>query len=125
MIFIPYKNNMKVFIREYIISILLTILLIFILSVLISNTSMPEKIISPATIGITSLSLMIGGFRISKTKKEKGILNGCILGIIYMLTLYIMSAFLTLEFTLTINSIIMISVGILGGAIGGIIGVNF
>ena len=125
MIFIPYKNNMKVFIREYIISILLTILLIFILSVLISNTSMPEKIIKPATIGISSLSLMIGAFRISKSKKENGILNGCILGIVYMLTLYIMSGFLSLQFTLTISSIIMISIGILGGAIGGIIGVNF
>lgn len=122
---ISYNYFMKVFIREYIVSILLTILLIFILSLVISSTTVPEKIIKPATIAITSLSLMFGAFRISKHKKEKGILNGCILGIIYMLSLYIMSAFLTLEFTLTTSSIIMIFLGILGGAIGGVIGVNF
>ncbi len=116
---------MKIFVREYLISILLTILLIFILSIVISNTGVPEKIIKPATIAITSLSLMFGAFRISKSKKEKGILNGCILGLIYMITLYIISGFLTLEFTLTINSIIMIFLGILGGVVGGIIGVNF
>ena len=116
---------MKVFLKEYIISILLTILLIFVLSVVISKTSVPENIIMPAIIAITSLSIMIGAFKISKVKKEKGILNGCILGLIYMISLYIISAFITLEFTLTVTSLIMIFFGILGGAIGGIIGVNF
>lgn len=116
---------MKIFVREIIFSVLLSLLLIFILSVIISETSVSENIITPAIIGITSVSLMIGAFRISKCKKEKGILNGCILGMIYMIILYLISSFSNFEFTLTINSIIMIFLGILGGAIGGILGVNF
>ncbi len=116
---------MKIFIREYIISILLTIILIFVLSLLVSQTTMSEDFIKPITIGITSLSLMIGAFRISKSKKEKGILNGCILGVMYMISLYLISGFISLQFTITLSSLIMIFLGILGGVIGGIIGVNF
>ncbi len=116
---------MKIFVRELVLSVLLTLLLIFILSVIISETSMSESIIIPAVIGITSISLMIGAFRISKSKKEKGIINGCVLGFIYMMILYIISSFANFEFTLTINSIIMMFLGILGGAVGGILGVNF
>ena len=60
-----------------------------------------------------------------KSKKEKGIIFGSLLGAVYMLILYIISSFLNFDFSLNINSLVMIILGILGGAIGGIIGVNF
>lgn len=116
---------MKKFIKELILSILLTLILIFILSVIVSQTSVSEKIIMPSVIGIVTFSLLIGGFRNSKDKKEKGIIYGGLLGIIYMIILYLISSFSNFDFTLNLNSIIMIILGILGGAIGGILGVNF
>lgn len=116
---------MKEIIREVIISILLSLILIFLLSVLLCQTAVSENIIKPATIAIVIISLMIGAFRISKSKKQKGILYGGILGIIYMLILYLISSFANFEFYLGINSIIMIILGIIGGAVGGILGVNF
>ena len=116
---------MKYFLREIVISILISIILIFILSIIVSETSIQENVIIPSTIAITAFSLIIGGFRLSRTKKEKGILYGSILGATYMIILYIVSSFMNFEFNLSINSIIMIILGILGGAIGGILGVNF
>lgn len=116
---------MKEIIRELILSILLSLILIFILSILLCQTSINESIIKPATIAIVVISLMLGGFRISKSKKQKGILYGSILGIIYMFILYLISSFANFEFYLGINSIIMIILGIIGGAVGGILGVNF
>lgn len=116
---------MKKFIKEIIISIILSLILILLLAILISLTTLSEKFITPAVIGITFVSLLIGAFRISKNKKEKGILNGSILGGTYMIILYLISGFMSLDFSLSINSIIMIFLGILGGIIGGIIGVNF
>lgn len=116
---------MKNFIREIIISLLISILLIFILSILISQTSISEKIIIPTTLGIVTFSLLIGGFRISKIKKEKGIIYGGILGMIYMIIIYLISSFANFDFSLNITSILMILLGIIGGAIGGILGVNF
>ena len=116
---------MKCFTKEVIISMILSILLIFMLSIVISKTSLSENIVIPASIGIVSISLMIGSYRIAKNKKEKGILNGVILGIIYMLILYLISSIINFNFTLSMNSLIMIIIGIIGGAIGGILGVNF
>lgn len=116
---------MKDVFKGIIFSILLSLILIFILSIIISTTSVNENIIKPVTMGIVVLSLMINGFIISKKKKEKGILYGSILGIIYMSILYLTSSFANFDFSININSMIIIVLGILGGAIGGILGVNF
>lgn len=116
---------MKIFIKETIFSILFTIILIFIISCLVSFTSLGENMIIPLVIGSVSLSLLICAYRISKNKKEKGILYGIGLGLTYMAILYIISIFINFDFSLSINSLIMICVGIIGGAIGGILGVNF
>lgn len=116
---------MKIFLKETIISVILSLILIFLLSLIISKTSLSESVIVPAIIGISSVSIMIGSVRVSKNKKEKGLVNGAILGFIYMGTMYIISSIILKDFSLTINSIIMIFSGIIGGVIGGIIGVNF
>ena len=56
--------------------------------------------------------------------KKQGMLNGALVGLIYMLTIYILSSIFLSSFELTVNSIIMIAVGIGTGMIGGVIGVN-
>jgi len=116
---------MKKIIKELIISVLLSLILMLILSILVSETTLSEKFINPLTIAIVTFSLMLGAFRVSKEKKEKGIIYGSLLGLIYMVILYIISSLINLNFSFTLNSIIMIILGILGGAIGGILGVNF
>lgn len=116
---------MKDLLKGIICSILLTVVFIIVLSILISTTSLPEKIIIPAIIVISTFSIMIGGFIVSKNKKENGLINGAIVGGINMLCIYILSCFITLDFSITLNSIIMIFAGIIGGMLGGIIGVNF
>lgn len=116
---------MKNFIKEIIFSLLLSIILIFILSIVISQTSISEKIIMPVTIGIATFSILLGGFRLSRIKKEKGIIYGGLLGIVYMLFIYLISSFANFNFSLNLSSIIMILLGIIGGSIGGILGVNF
>ena len=74
---------MKKIIKELIVSVLLSLILIFILSVIISTTSVSENLINPITIAITTFALMIGAFRVSREKKEKGIIYGSLLGLLY------------------------------------------
>lgn len=116
---------MKVFIKETFLSVLFTIVLIFIISLLVTFTSLGENMIVPLVIGAVSFSLLICAYRISKNKKKKGILYGIGLGVTYMIILYIISIFIKFDFSLSTNSLIMICAGIIGGAIGGILGVNF
>ena len=51
-------------------------------------------------------------------------MNGALIGGGYILILYLISSILNVRFTLNVQSIIMIVVGILFGILGGIIGVN-
>lgn len=90
-----------------------------------SNTNINDSLLYPIIIGIATFSILIGGFCIAKNKKEKGIIFGSLVGIVYILCLYILSSIILLDFSLTINSLIFIVFGILGGAVGGILGVNF
>ncbi len=116
---------MKNIIKELLVSFIITIVLIFLLSVAVYSTELNENYIDSITIGIVCLSLLIAGARLAKSKKEKGIVYGSLLGIVYMVVLYIISSLCNMDFSVTINSIFMIILGVLGGAIGGILGVNF
>ena len=56
--------------------------------------------------------------------EKKGIINGALVGLIYILTIYIISSIAKGNFGITINSIILIASAIIAGMLGGIIGVN-
>lgn len=116
---------MKHFVKETIISIMLSLILIFVLSIAISKTSLKEDIIIPGIISISSISIIVGSIRISKLKKEKGIINGILIGLLYMGSMYIISSIILKDFSLSTKSLIMIISGMMCGVIGGIIGVNF
>lgn len=118
-------NLLKMFFKSTILAVILSLIMIFILSILISSTDLKESIINPSVIFISAVSILVGGFLLSKKIKKRGIVLGAILGFIYMLIMYIISSLMNMDFSLTINSIIMIVFGVLGGAIGGILGVNF
>ena len=56
--------------------------------------------------------------------KKNGLLNGAIIGGIYLLSIYLLSGIINHNFSITIQSVIIIAAGILFGMCGGIIGVN-
>lgn len=117
-------NLAKVFFKSMAVALSLSLILIFILSILISSTNLKENIINPAVIFISTISLLIGAFLASKKIRKKGIILGALIGFAYMLLMYIISSLMNMDFTINLNSIIMIGFGVVGGAIGGILGVN-
>ncbi len=116
---------MKVFLKNLLLSILISFILIIILSIIMSNTNMSDNLLNPVIIGIVFFSLLVSAFNMTRNKKEKGIVFGSFLGISYIFMLYIISSCVLMDFSLSLNSLIFIVLGILGGAIGGILGVNF
>ena len=56
--------------------------------------------------------------------RRNGLVNGGLVGGLYILILYIISSLLNWKFSLNMQSIIMIIVGTIFGILGGIIGVN-
>lgn len=60
------------------------------------------------------------GYGAGKIKKN-GIINGGIIGLIYILLVYLLSSLTGSGFSLSIYSILMIVCGIVAGAIGGVV----
>lgn len=106
------------------ISLLMTVILLIIFSLLLTYTNIQENVINPVIIMITAVSILIGSsIGIGKMKKD-GLINGAIVGVVYMIVIYLISSILNWKFKLNIQSIIMIGIGIAFGILGGIIGVN-
>lgn len=117
-------ENYKILIKNLIISILITLILLLVLSIILSLTDVSENIMGISIIFISSFSILFGAFLSSKKIKEKGIIYGSILGLSYIILIYLLSSILNGNFNLSLNSLYMCLGGLLGGALGGVLGVN-
>lgn len=123
-----YKDDkqeiLKALGKGLLISFIITILILLIFSIILTFTNISEKTIVPVIIISTAISILIGSSISNIRIKKNGILNGALIGGGYILILYLLSSILNARFNLNIQSIIMISVGVVFGILGGIIGVN-
>ena len=106
------------------ISLVISVILLIIFSLLLVKSDISESCIDAGIIIITGISIFIGTFFSNMKLKKSGILNGLCASAIYLSMLYILSSIINDNYTITTNSVYMISVGILLGIFGGILGVN-
>ena len=118
------NKNIVNILKGTVISILLSLILLTIYSALLSFTNISESTMTTVVLVITGISILLGSSMSSINIKKQGMLNGGLVGLIYVLLIYLLSSVFLVGFQFNLNSIIMIAVGILTGMIGGIIGVN-
>ena len=118
------KANIIRIIKGSLLSIIVSVIFLIVFAMLLTYTSLSENTITPIVLAIVGLSILLGSYLSTKKINKKGILNGAMVGIIYMLILYIISSVIFMDFSINASSIIMIVCGIIAGIIGGIIGVN-
>ena len=106
------------------IAFIFTIILLIIFSAILTFTNINENVINPVIITVTGISILIGSSIANNKIKKNGLLNGALVGAIYILIIYIISSLLNWRFGLNLQSLIMIVVGMIFGMLGGIIGVN-
>lgn len=105
-------------------AVVLTLILLLIYSAILTYTKLNESTMPVFIIGITAISILTGSLMSSVNIKKNGIINGALVGLIYIVVIYLLSSIATKSFSLNMYSIIMIVISIVAGAIGGIIGVN-
>lgn len=110
--------------KGVLISLLFTIIFLIIFSTLLTYTNISEKLITPVIIVITAISIFIGSTIGNLKMNKNGLINGGAIGGIYLISIYVISSIMSQNFTLNMQSIIMIIIGIICGMFGGIIGVN-
>lgn len=111
------KKTLFNFSISLIITILLGIIISLILAILKNNNSLSSN---AADICITSLSIVIFfilGFIFSLKQRKRGLLNGLILTILYLIVYFIINSFMekTTPIYLTISRIVAIMLGSLFG----------
>ena len=106
------------------IALIVTIISLIIFSLVLTYTDISESVINPVTIVITGISILIGASITGIKIKRNGLINGAVIGLIYMLVIYFVSSILNWNFKLNLQALIFSGVGIVFGILGGIIGVN-
>ena len=106
------------------IALISTVILLIIFSIVLTYTNIQESIINPVIMIITAISILIGSSLGNIKIKKNGLINGGMIGGIYILSIYLISSILNWRFSLNMQSMIMIVVAIVFGILGGIIGVN-
>ena len=114
------ENKSPIFsiIKGTLLAFLFTVVTLTIFSLLLVYTDLSEATIQPVIITVTGISILIGSSIGTKKKKKNGLMNGAIIGILYILIIYILSSVLKSNFTLNLMSLIMIGVGLIGGIVG-------
>lgn len=101
-----------------------TTVMLIVFAILLTYTEIKENTMDTVIIIITAVSILIGSSIGNLKIKKNGLLNGAIIGGSYICIIYFISSILNWRFSLNLQSIIMIAVGMIFGIFGGIIGVN-
>lgn len=110
--------------KGLVISFLITLISVFLFAILLTCTDISENVIPVSIIILTCVSILIGSLISTKRIRRNGMINGGIIGGIYVITLYIISSILNTGFYVNIHTVLMLVLGIVAGLIGGIIGIN-
>lgn len=116
--------NLLTLLKGLLASYIITIPAFMLFALILTNLDFPQKMMTPAVIVITVISVLTAGSLSTKGVRSRGWLNGSLVGFIYMLILYMFSSILCKNFTIDRYVITMTIIGVLTGAIGGIMSVN-
>ena len=106
------------------ISFCITLIGILIFSIVLTYSNISETTVPIVIIAISFVSILIGSTILTRKISKNGMVNGGIIGGIYIIMIYSISSIISGNFALNMYSIIMIILGILAGLIGGILGIN-
>lgn len=102
----------------------LTLIFLLIFSVLLVKTNIRESVMDIVIKTVSVLSIFTGSVVANLKTRKNGVLNGAIIGVIYIISLYLISSFLNDNFSINMTAFAIGLLCLLTGAIGGLIGVN-
>lgn len=112
------SSNIVRILKGSVFAVISTLILLFIYAILLTFTNIPENTIAACTVVISCISILIGSSISAMKIKKAGILNGGLVGLIYIAVVYIFSSVLQTGFMLTLSSVIIMVCGILAGMVG-------
>ena len=117
------KDKLKSLIISTVIGYLLSLILLFILSIVITYTSLNENLSIYLVRAVTYISVLVAGFSAAGKITDKGWLSGLVAGGCYSIILIIISSVLKKN-QIGFDNILQLVICIVTGIVGGIIGIN-
>lgn len=93
-------------------------------ALLLAYTSIPDSIIGTVVFVTMVFAIMLSGFMVARRATSRGWLNGAVGGLLYALILYILGAFFVTGLVFDKHVAMLLLIGFLSGAFGGIVGIN-
>ena len=112
------NNNFVRIIKGSVLSIAFTVIALIIFALILAYTNMSDAVITPVVIGVAGVSILIGSMLSSIKIKKQGLINGSLVGLIYVACIYLLSSIIDKDFSLDASSAIMCFICILTGALG-------
>ena len=100
-----------------------SLLLIFLAFIFTKSSNPPHTLVEPLMMVATGIGTFIGGYISSIISKEKGMLCGILCGFLMFIFIFI-AGLISVRESLTILTLVRLSIMLVSGALGGIIGVN-
>ncbi len=101
-----------------------TFLVFFLAALLLTYTRLTENAIPFISTVTLVVSVMIAGGVSAKAGKNRGFINGGLTGVCYAFLLYFVSLLISGSFFVSGYLLVLLAVGLFGGAFGGILGIN-
>lgn len=93
-------------------------------ALLITYTNLSERSL-PTVVAITTvLSVMVAGFDAARGAQTRGWLWGMVAGAVYVVIMAIIMVTMLPDFAVGVRTLTIIALGIAGGGLGGIFGIN-
>ncbi|WP_024620989.1 TIGR04086 family membrane protein [Metaclostridioides mangenotii] len=104
---------------------IMTLAIILIYNLFLTFTNMSGETITMAASFITTISAAFGGFYASKKIKEKGMFYGLLVGMMYIVCVFLTVFLIQENFVFEVSMLYRILLMTAAGGIGGVLGVNF
>jgi len=112
------------YLKSIMVSMLFALMIFLVLALVVTFTSVSEGTIPLVTSVVTVLAIAFSGMMSANKKKKNGLVHGLITGAIYVALIFFLSWVFISDFSFDKFTLIKGSIGIVSGAVGGMIGVN-
>lgn len=119
-----FASGFLFMLKAVLFSYCLSVALLFIIAIIATFNAFSDTVISIAVNVITAFGVAFCGFLSGRHFSSKGIIYGAICGTLYAILLCLFGNLATQNFYFGSDSITALSIGVICGAVGGIIGIN-
>ena len=107
-----------------IMSYLLSVVLLFVLSVVAAAKDLGGETVNICITVITGISVIFCGFMTARGAVRGGLINGTAAGLLYTILLYAIGSIVNGSLAFNVATVTALIVGVVCGAVGGVLGIN-